>query len=162
MNSFVAKMFFLGWAFGQISAHITSTPSGALVSINGNSIGTTPINDYRLGTGKQTFELKLDGYAPAAKTMDIQSAKSVRLAFHLKKLYHITFKTDEKGVMFVFNKIDSVKGGKNDLVMEEGEHHFQALRNERVIDEKIIIIDRHKTIEYKLKKQTRKSAESSE
>ncbi len=143
-------MLIIGVLWGQIPANIHSVPTGAIIRINGLDVGLTPLEAFKLGTGDQNFEIILEGYAPAKKMIEIQEAKSITIEFRLKKLYNISLTTDEPGLEFVFNNVDTVRGYKNNLVIEEGEHHFQVFREGKQLDEKLIIIDRNKTMKYKL------------
>lgn len=162
MNKLFGVVLIIGGLWGQIPANIHSVPTGAIIRINGIDVGLTPLEAFRLGTGDQNFEIILEGYAPAKKTIEVQEAKSMTIEFRLKKLYNITLTTDEPGLEFVFNKIDTVRGNKNNLVIEEGEHHFQVFREGEQLDEKLIIIDRNKTMKYMLRQKQEISRDDSD
>lgn len=140
----------MGCLWSQISGNIHSVPEGAKIIINGQNVGITPLENFQLETGDQTFEIVLEGYVPARKLIKIQEAKSIFIEFRMKKLYNIIFTSHEADFIFVFNKVDTVKGEKNYLLIEEGEHHLEVFRKKESLEEKIIIIDKNKTIKYKL------------
>lgn len=135
---------------GQVPTNIISIPEGANIKINGREVGITPLQSFKIGLGKQEIEVYLEGFVKAEKTFDIQEAKSLNIEFRLKKLYNIKLKTKEIDIVFVFNKTDTIKQKKTKLLFEEGPHFLQVYRDGKILEEKVILIDAHKTIEYTL------------
>ncbi|MEE8437486.1 MAG: hypothetical protein V3S22_04020 [Candidatus Neomarinimicrobiota bacterium] len=62
----------------------------------------------------------------------------------------IKFKTKEIDIVFVFNKTDTIKQKKIELLFEEGSHFLQVYRDGKMLQEKSLLIDAHRTIEFKL------------
>lgn len=70
-------------ATGQLL--IDTHPSGATVRIEGEVIGTTPLN-RTLGVGSYTVDIELSGYGAVRDTMDIPPEGSSRRSFNLERL----------------------------------------------------------------------------
>lgn len=54
---------------GRVS--ITSRPDGALVTLNGNTLGTTPISEAAVPAGAQQLRFELDRYQPLVLDVDV-------------------------------------------------------------------------------------------
>jgi len=67
---------------------ITSTPSGASVSIGGEERGNTPIS-ISLDPGAYTAEFSLDGYENARREFNIEAGKSGKINVILKKIRQV-------------------------------------------------------------------------
>jgi hypothetical protein len=52
---------------------VTTVPHGALVTLDGEAIGTSPLQK-RVRTGAHTIDLKLDGYEPFREVVDVPSS----------------------------------------------------------------------------------------
>ena len=56
---------------------LTSTPKGALVDVDQNEVGQTPISKYRLDPGTHTIRVRHDCYEPSQFSVLVNSGKSV-------------------------------------------------------------------------------------
>ena len=56
-------------AMGGIS--VASTPSGAMVRIDGQQISATPLNNHRLAAGAYQIEVTMDGFAQYTQTVQV-------------------------------------------------------------------------------------------
>jgi len=63
-----------------------STPSGASVSVDGRSVGTTPLTGLRLRPGRRRLEVTLDGHLPWTGTVDVAAGASGRVEVRLEAL----------------------------------------------------------------------------
>lgn len=63
---------------GKIS--ILSTPSGAIIRVNGREVGKTPLLGHMLDGGRQTVKLSLDQFDEWSQSVDIKASKSLSLA----------------------------------------------------------------------------------
>ncbi len=61
---------------------ITSSPEGALVSINGDARGATPL-EVEVEQGDADVEISLEGYATITETMKLEGGETVRLRYPL-------------------------------------------------------------------------------
>jgi serine/threonine-protein kinase len=59
---------------------ITSNPPGALVSVDGETIGETPLEQLPMPTGRHTVTVAKDGFAPWKQVVDGQAGQTVSLA----------------------------------------------------------------------------------
>ena len=69
--------------------NFTSVPSGAEITIDGGTVGRTPLTDYKLDTdggSTKTIEVtvKAEGYEDAVKTFQVQRGKPFSWEFELK------------------------------------------------------------------------------
>jgi hypothetical protein len=55
---------------------VTSTPTGAAVTVDGASIGTTPISAYELTVGTKSVSLTLEGYETATQSVTIVAGET--------------------------------------------------------------------------------------
>jgi serine/threonine protein kinase len=62
---------------------VDSTPVGATVFLNDDSIGTTPLEDFRLQEGEARISLQKAGYARKDSTRHFRSGQQARLQFML-------------------------------------------------------------------------------
>ncbi len=67
------------------SLEVTSTPSGAVVRLNGKGYGSTPLEIPELETGNYQVGLELAGYTPQTKTVEVVPGNRAQLAFELEK-----------------------------------------------------------------------------
>lgn len=65
----------------KIELHITSNPAGAIVTLDGNKIGVTPV-DTTVDRAERTAQLVLSkrGFADVARTIDLRSELSLEIA----------------------------------------------------------------------------------
>ena len=72
---------------------IYSVPSGAQLLIDGNQVGYTPLDQYRLSTGAHMYTLLLDGYTPAQQSFSVKSGETTTLTVNLVPLSGPTTRT---------------------------------------------------------------------
>jgi len=77
-------------------ADILSTPFGAAVSIDGASLGVTPLTDQRLKPGTRKLELTKDGYEPWSGTIKVQAGRRARVDAELKQVVKATPPPEER------------------------------------------------------------------
>ena len=53
------------------SAEVASTPTGAVVSVDGIPVGQTPIKELKLAAGKRRLEVALAGHETWTTTLDV-------------------------------------------------------------------------------------------
>jgi serine/threonine-protein kinase len=61
------------------SAEVVSTPTGAVVSVDGIQVGQTPIKELKLAAGKRRLEVALAGHEPWTSTIDVVAGQSGRV-----------------------------------------------------------------------------------
>ncbi len=66
------------------SADILSTPFGAAVSVDGASLGRTPLTDLKLKPGARKVDITKDDYEPWSLTVNVQAGKRARVDAQLK------------------------------------------------------------------------------
>ena len=67
------------------SAEVVSTPTGAVVSVDGIQVGQTPIKELKLTAGKRRLEIALAGYEPWESTLDVVAGQGGRVDVKLKE-----------------------------------------------------------------------------
>ncbi|MBM4320679.1 MAG: PEGA domain-containing protein, partial [Deltaproteobacteria bacterium] len=65
---------------------IRSTPPGALVSVNGQPVGKTPITEVKVALGTYDVAVVLDGYQPERKQVVLDGSRPEELRFQLRAL----------------------------------------------------------------------------
>ncbi len=68
-------------ATGTVS--FVTTPPGAMVYVDGASVGETPL-EHRLPIGRHQFSIKLESYKPVESTMEVSSKESTRVELGLE------------------------------------------------------------------------------
>ncbi len=69
-----------GAAGSEATLSLTTAPEGALVLVNGDTAGTTPMNDYALKeAGSFTLELRKEGYTPLDTNLTAEAGGQVTL-----------------------------------------------------------------------------------
>ena len=71
--------------------NITSTPPGAVVSIDRKPVGKTPVREHKIDTGgpmkkEVTVLIEHEGYEPKTETLTLEAEQTVRLDIALQKL----------------------------------------------------------------------------
>jgi TonB family protein len=66
-------------AVPQGSVDITSVPSGALVRVDGISLGQTPVRDHRLRAGSHSVEITADGYEKWTGSLQVRDGRKTPL-----------------------------------------------------------------------------------
>lgn len=134
----------------QTPTTIISIPPEAEVRLNGERIGSCPLEDYPLAPGPQELELVLEGYAPAIKEITIQEAQHLTVEFRLRRLYEVIFRSEARGLEYLLDGKYRWGERKIKLLIEEGEHLFQVYRGEQLIDERQLLIDGNLELDYPL------------
>jgi len=68
----------------MVPVTITSTPSGAFVSLWGQPVGKTPVST-RLTPGAYTFQVAAEGFAPWTRNVDLEAGRPVVLSAELAR-----------------------------------------------------------------------------
>lgn len=71
--------------FGSGRVVIMSEPSGAEVTIDGRSVGTTPLEVATLSTGVHKVQLKREGYKTLERELDLKEEEDAKLTETLKR-----------------------------------------------------------------------------
>jgi TonB family protein len=66
------------------TAEIVSTPAGAAVTIDGKSVGRTPLSAAALPAGSRAVRLTLDGHEPWSGTVNVVAGQKGRVEVRLK------------------------------------------------------------------------------
>jgi hypothetical protein len=140
-------------AWSQVPVSIGSTPTGAVVTIDGASAGTTPLEDYALAPGPHTIRVTLEGWAPAEKQIQIQEARSGQIHFRLQPLLKIEFNTKERGLTYIFDNRYTWKKKKVLFYVEKGKHVLQVKRAEEVVEERIFNFTRNQKLNFSLQEK---------
>ena len=78
--------------FGYLT--VTSSPSGATVIIDGKEVGVTPLEKYRLSTGRHQITIGKDGYREENFTLTIEAGKEVEKNVELTPIQTTTATTN--------------------------------------------------------------------
>jgi TonB family protein len=76
------------------AADVSSTPPGAMVKIDGTSVGTTPLRGHKLNVGRHRVEITAEGYEPFSGSVTVKEGQTARLAAPL--VAHIVVKPTPK------------------------------------------------------------------
>ena len=68
------------------SADILSTPAGATVSVDGSTVGYTPLTNWKLKPGTHKVALEKDGHEPWTGSVAVRAGKRARLDAQLKAI----------------------------------------------------------------------------
>ena len=84
---------------------LETKPSGASVQLKGQPIGTTPLANYRLPTGKQTLELQFPGYVSRSVEVTVTEGtiNNLGLISLTRETGQFVVKTNPPGVPFEIN-----------------------------------------------------------
>jgi hypothetical protein len=126
------------------SAAILSDPPSALVQINGETAGRTPL-ERSLTAGTYIVQLSLNGYFPAADTIVIEEKKQTLRAYHLSKIPLVSVRTIPSRAEVI---IDSVYYGTTPLesvLIPVGRHRMNVRLSEH--KEKIFEFDLEKNVD---------------
>ena len=67
-------------------ADVVSTPPGATVSVDGRSVGRTPLTGLKLKPGKRRFEVTLEGHETWTSSVDVTAGQTGRVEVRLSAL----------------------------------------------------------------------------
>lgn len=62
------------------------TPVGAVVRLDGNTVGAAPLRELDVAPGHHTLSFSLDGYEPRTMAIDVQAGESTAISASLKPL----------------------------------------------------------------------------
>jgi hypothetical protein len=65
---------------------VESAPTGSVVSVDGLSVGKTPLTLKKVKTGKHTVEIALKGYSPFRHEVALQAGEKQKISAHLSPL----------------------------------------------------------------------------
>ena len=65
--------------------HVASDPPDALVRLDGQPVGTTPIDSMSLGPGRHEVRLERRGYGPAVQTVEGRAGQTVDVSLRLER-----------------------------------------------------------------------------
>ena len=137
--------------FATSSISIQSQPNGAEVTVNGQWAGTTPLDGYRLGSGRTKIQLTHSHYAPIVEQLDIA------MGDHLERDY--TLKAGEGSLKLLSNpkgawieldgeRLDSVTPAT--LSVTSGKHRIRMGQSERRDGKKDVVLKHGETLEVNL------------
>lgn len=75
-----------GGSFLTAELDLRSTPAGATVSIDGRTIGTTPVTVSAIRPGRRRLNVTYRGYVPIDRWVDIPAGETVELTLELEPL----------------------------------------------------------------------------
>ncbi|NOZ03746.1 MAG: PEGA domain-containing protein [FCB group bacterium] len=162
MKHVITALLFSTIGLSQTALNIESYPNEAVVKIDGQKIGVTPVYSYQVPVGVHKFEIVKKGYAPVRKEIDVQKALSLQIQFRLNKLYEVVFKTREKELEFALDEKHYWREPKVRFAIEEGQHLLQVFQADSLIDEQKLTIDHSTEILYKLEVEPEKPQEPEE
>ncbi|MGC8721892.1 MAG: PEGA domain-containing protein [Caldisericaceae bacterium] len=111
------------------SVTIDSVPEGASISIDGVSVGKTPLDNYKLSLGKHKVTLSMEGYDSKTIEFTVEIGKNTSLSFALAKLpemYSVLIKTTGN-FMIVLDKHWLGKLTGKPVSVEKGVHEIQLI-----------------------------------
>ena len=87
--------------YSQVLISITSTPSEAQVYIDNSltSIGSTPLDDYKLAFGTHTITLKKDGYNDRTDTIEVKNGDKIVKEYQLAIKPKISIESNPDGAL---------------------------------------------------------------
>lgn len=133
---------------GQTPVNIISIPEEAVVFLNGEELGESPIMEASVDTGFHELSIEKDGFVTVAETIHIASALGLDIELRLIPLIPVMFKTAEEGLVYEWDGKHKWTHQNIRFDMERGRHQLHVYRNKELIDEAVFSIDHAKTIEY--------------
>ena len=115
---------------------VTSDPSGAKISIDGQPMGETPLQLSAVLIGEHTLRLEKDGCAPVSETFIIEEGKTQTLAKRLDTGRSIVVKTDRKGDK-IYVDGDYVGETPRETPLGFGHHTIRIMRNGVVVEKEV-------------------------
>ena len=79
VGGYVAATQLGGSSGASATLSLTTAPAGALVLVNGDTAGTTPINRYALEAGPVMLKVRKEGYSPLDTTVTAEAGARVQL-----------------------------------------------------------------------------------
>ena len=104
---------------------VTSIPNHAIVFINGDSIGQTPIDKYQLKAASVNLLIMKDDYFSVDTTVQIKSDEPVKLDTQLQPAAHLVFEVEPADANLSVNDHDIPGGNKRSVLLAVGRHHLK-------------------------------------
>ncbi|MGR3294050.1 MAG: PEGA domain-containing protein [Candidatus Scalindua sp.] len=110
------------------SLNIKSEPSNAIVVVDGNEVGNSPVSITDLIPGKHIVEVRMDGYATWSESVDVVHSKEASLTAELQQLKgSVNIKSDPTNATIIVdgNEVGNTPAGIADLV--PGKHLVEVI-----------------------------------
>jgi serine/threonine-protein kinase len=65
--------------------HVTSDPAPAVVRVDGQAVGTTPLESFDVAPGRHEVRVERRGYAPAGQTVEGRGGQTVEVSLRLER-----------------------------------------------------------------------------
>lgn len=122
----------LYFTFFTASISITSQPGDARVSVNGQLIGTTPIEDHRLSPGRYRVEVTHSHYQPKIEQLDISLGDHPQRDYQLQLGQGvIEFMSNPKGAWVEVNGERLSAVTPTQMALTSGKHRIRMGKAER-------------------------------
>ena len=126
--------------YSQVLISITSTPSEAQVYIDNSltSIGSTPLDDYKLAFGTHTITLKKDGYNDRTDTIEVKNGDKIVKEYQLAIKPKISIESNPDGALVYLDNGEESIGVTpiKEFEITPGKHTF-TFKKEGCEDKKI-------------------------
>lgn len=104
---------------------ITSIPNHAIVFVNGDSIGQTPIDKYQVASAKANLLIMKDNYFTVDTTLSMDSRESIRLDVQLQPVARLSFEIIPNDAGLFINDQEIPKEKWSELLLPVGEHQIE-------------------------------------
>ena len=108
--------------------YVTTTPTGATVTVDGKRIGTTPINAYELKKGSYNVKITKEGYSTYTKSITISDA-------HVIINEALTAKPNEQKAASKPSAVDAAKYYNDGVKAYNAKNYTEAVRLYRIAAE---------------------------
>ena len=110
--------------FGHV--RIVTNPPGAVVTVDGEELGKTPLTSGNMAAGEHQFVVALEGFKPIAHTVAIRRQRTTELNFNLQKdLRRIRIVSEPEGARLFLNG-EPVGSTPTELAaVQTGEHEVR-------------------------------------
>ena len=126
------------------SLEISSTPSRAMVYIDGVEVGTTPLfkNDVLVGIRRIVF--KKEGYTLVDKVVELQEGVENKVQAELSNANEVTITSNPAGAdVYVDGKLEGVTPLK--MTLTNGKHDLRFEKNNYNTENKVVFVDNQTT-----------------
>jgi len=121
------------------TVHVTSTPAGATVSIDGSGSFVTPFDSPPLKAGTHSFSISKVGYGAAQRKLDVVAGKATNLDVALTVSGAVLeVQSDPPGAAILVDEKPTNKFTPAKLTVPQGEHKLR-LRMEGYKDESTVV-----------------------
>lgn len=151
----IAILFFVlmpgGETLDETNISVATNPSGAEISINNKSIGTSPIKNYKLESdGKINLRISREGFLTVDTSIIVESGDNANHSFNLKPLQQerINIATNPPGAKLYINNNNLASNSPlENYAINPGKNKI------RIVKPGYLIIDTTFTVEKSLSKQ---------